>query len=71
MGQGQYEKWDGHKVYTLSVQDVECVEFEHYPNSPADASNTFKLEPDKLSAIIDFQLSSHKQGLRIRLRKLR
>ena len=36
-----WKHWDGHKVYTVSIHDVEYVEFYHYPSPPKGASTTF------------------------------
>eukprot|EP00984_Skeletonema_dohrnii_P018035 scaffold8336_cov96-Skeletonema_dohrnii-CCMP3373.AAC.12 len=47
------------RVWTVSVDDVEWVEFEHYP-APAPASTkarTFKLKPQQFSATIKFPLA--------------
>ena len=61
------ENWNNHKVYTVSVEDVECVEFEHYPNPPKGATKAFQLNSEQFSATIDFPLTSHKKGVRIKL----
>ena len=52
-----WKNWDNHKVYTVSVEDVEFVEFKHYPHAPGNASKTFQLKPEKLTATINFPLT--------------
>ena len=47
------------------------VEFEHYPNAPGGASKTFQLKPEKFTATMDFPLTSHKTGIRIKLGKVK
>ena len=66
-----WKNWDKHKVYTVSIQDVEYVDFYHYPKPPKGASKTFRLKPERVGATIDFPLSSHNKGLRIKLGKLK
>ena len=66
-----WKNWDRHKVYTVSIQDVEYVEFYHRPSPPKGASTTFQLKPERVGATIDFPLSSHKQGIRIKLGKVK
>ena len=66
-----WKNWDRHKVYTVSIQDVEYVDFYHYPSPPKGASKTFRLKPEKVGATIDFPLSSQKEGIRIKLGKLK
>ena len=66
-----WKNWDRHKVYTVSIQDVEYVEFYHHPSPPKGASATFRLKPERVGATIDFPLSSHKQGIRIKLGKVK
>ena len=62
---------DIHKVYTVSVADVEFVKFEHYPNAPGGASKTYQLKPGEVTATMDFPLTSHKTGIRIKLGKVK
>ena len=62
-----WKNWDGHKVWTISVDEVEYVEFEHFPTAPKGAEKIFRLEPGELSAVIDFPLTKKSKGLRIKL----
>ena len=66
-----WKNWDGHKVYTVSVQDVEYVEFYHYPKPPKGASKTFRLKPTRVGATIDFHFLRTVKGIRIKLGKLK
>ena len=66
-----WKNWDKHKVYTVSIQDVEYVEFSHYPEPPKGASKTFRLKPERVGATIDFPLSLHNKGVGIKLGKLK
>ena len=52
----RWKNWDGKKVWTVSVDDVEWVEFEHYPTTGTKA-RTFKLKPQEFSATIKFPLT--------------
>ena len=52
----RWKNWDGKKVWTVSVDDVEWVEFEHYPTNGTKA-RTFKLKPQEFSATIKFPLT--------------
>ena len=65
-----WKNWDGHKVFTVLANEVEFVEFEHYPSTPKGATKTFQLKPEKVGVTIDFPLTSHKNGLRIKLGKV-
>jgi len=53
----KWKNWDGRKVWTVSVADVEWVEFEHYPSLPGAKTRTFKLEPREFSATIKLPLT--------------
>ena len=66
-----WKNWDRHKFYTVSIQDVEYVEFYYPPSPPKGASATFRLKPERVGATIDFPLSSHKQGIKIKLGKVK
>ena len=58
-------------MYTVSIQDVKYVELYHYSSPPKGASNTFQFKPKRVEATIDFTLSLHKQGIRIKLGKVK
>ena len=62
-----WKNWDGRKVWTISVDEVEYVEFEHFPTAPKGAKKVFRLEPKELSAVIDFPLTTKSNGFRIKL----
>ena len=66
-----WKNWDGYKVYTVSIQDVEYVDFYHYPKPPKGASVIFRLKPERVGATINFPLSSHSKGITIKLGKLK
>ena len=55
----------------MSIKDVEYVEFSRYLSPPKGASATCWLKPERVGATIDFPLSSHKQGIRIKLGKVK
>ena len=47
--QGQHGTiFDNHKVYTVSAEDLEFVEFEHNLSPPKGVSKTFQLKPETL-----------------------
>jgi hypothetical protein len=53
----KWKNWDGKKVWTVSVNDVEWMEFEHYPTLPGAKVRTFKLEPREFTATIKVPLT--------------
>ena len=53
----RWKNWDGKKVWTVSVHDVEWMEFEHYPTLPGANARTFKLEPREFTATIKVPLT--------------
>ena len=53
----RWKNWDGKKVWTVSIDDVEWMEFEHYPTLPGAKARTFKLEPREFSATIKLPLT--------------
>jgi len=53
----RWKNWDGKKVWTVSIDDVEWMELEHYPTLPGAKARTFKLEPRKFSATIKLPLT--------------
>ena len=66
-----WKNWNNCKVYTLSIQDVEYVDFYHYPKPPKGASRIFRLKPERVGATINFPLLSHSKGITIKLGKLK
>ncbi len=53
----KWKNWDGKKVWTVSVNDIEWMEFEHYPTLPGAKVRTFKLEPREFTATIKVPLT--------------
>jgi len=53
----RWKNWDGKKVWTVSVDDVEWMEFEHYPAPTGTKARTFRLTPQEFSATIKFPLT--------------
>jgi hypothetical protein len=51
------KNWDGKKVWTVSVDDVEWMEFEHYPTPTGTEARTFRLKPQEFAATIKFPLT--------------
>ena len=62
-----WKNWDGHKVHTVSIEDVEWVEFEHHPSPPKGAASTFRLKPKTFSATVNFPLTSDANAPRLKL----
>ena len=61
----RWKNWDGRKVWTVSVDDVEWMEFEHYPTPTGTKARTFRLKPQEFTATIKFPLTeslSHTLG---------
>lgn len=52
----KWKNWDGKKVWTVTIDSVEWIEFEHYPTPPGKKARTFKLTPQEFTATIDFPL---------------
>ena len=51
----RWKNWDGKKVWTVSIDDVEWMEFEHYPTptpTGTKGARTFKLKPQEFTATI-------------------
>ncbi len=53
----RWKNWDGRKVWTVSIDDVEWVEFEHHPTPAGTKARTFRLKPQEFSATIKFPLT--------------
>ena len=66
-GRKVWKNWDGRKVWTTSVDEIEYVEFEHFPKAPKGAEKVFRLEPEEFSAIIDFPLTGDGNGIKVKL----
>lgn len=66
-----WKNWDGHKVWTVSVRDVDYVEFEHFPKPPKGADKIFRLEPAEVSSIIDLPLTNTSGGFSVKLGNLK
>jgi len=60
--QRQWKNWEGKKVWTVSVEDVEWVEFEHFPAAPKGKAAKFRLTPQEFTATMTFHLGSSLHG---------
>jgi len=68
----QWKNWDGRKVWTVSAEDVEWVQFEHWPNeAPKNVSRQFKLKPQTFSTTVQFPLGSDCGDLKLRVGNIR
>ena len=53
----RWKNWEGRKVNTVSVDDVEHVLFEHWPEPPKNVSRYFKLKPQTFASIVQFPIN--------------
>ena len=60
--------WNKHKVYAVSIQDVEYVDFYYCSKPPKYASKIFQSKLERAGMTIDFPLSSHNNNERIRIK---
>ena len=65
-----WKNWDGYKVWTVSINKVEYVDFKHYPKAPKGAQEIFRLKPTKNACVIDFPLTSGNHEITVKLGKL-
>ena len=58
-GQGgvRWKNWDGRKVNTVSIDDIECMQFQHWPKPPENVSPFFKLTPEDFSSVVQLSLT--------------
>ena len=63
----QWKNWEGRKVYTVSVDEVDWVEFEHCGETPKNIPRRFRLKPKTYSCTVQFPLSPDCEGLTLRL----
>ena len=52
----RWKNWDGKKVWTVSIDDVEWMEFKHYPTPNGTKARTFKLKPQEFTATIKIKI---------------
>ena len=57
-------------MWTVSINNVEYVDFKHYPKAPKGAQETFRLKPTKNACVIDFPLTSGNHEITVKLGKL-
>ena len=67
----QWKNWEGKKVNTVSVDDVEWVQFEHWPKPPRDVPRLFKLSPHTFSCVVQFTLSQFCDKLKLSIGNVR
>jgi len=53
----RWKNWDGRKVWTVSIDSVEWVEFQHHPAPSGTGPRTFRLTPQEFDANIKFPLN--------------
>ena len=54
-----WKNWEGKKVWTTSADDVDWVEFEHYPEAPKGQAKRFKLKPQEFTATISMPIRGY------------
>ena len=54
-------------MYTVSVDEVDWVEFEHCGETPKNIPRRFRLKPKTYSCTVQFPLSPDCEGLTLRL----
>lgn len=54
-----WKNWDGKKVNHVSAEDVDWIEFEHWPHPPKKFDRHFRLTTDKVSATISLCVHSN------------
>jgi hypothetical protein len=59
----KWKNWDGKKVWTVGINNVDWIELEHFPTQ-GNSRRTFKLTPQTFSATINFPLS---EGITVKL----
>jgi hypothetical protein len=52
----RWKNWEGKKVWTVSVDVVAWVEFEHFPEPPKGKAKWFRLAPQKFTSTITFNV---------------
>ena len=60
-----WKNWEGRKVNTVYVDDVEWIVFRHWPEPPKNAPHLFKLVPNTHIHIIQFPLAPDREALKI------
>ena len=60
-----WKNWDGKKVNTVSVNDVQWLHLEHWPKQPRNASRFFKIKPRNFSSKMEFPISQFDDDLRL------
>ena len=52
----QWKNWEGRKVNSVSVDDIEWIKFEHFPGPPRGIPRFFKLRPKTFSSVVPFPI---------------
>ncbi len=65
----QWKNWDGRKVNTTSVDQIEWIQFEHWPQPPPSTPPSFKLKPKSFSSVVQF-LPSQDCDIRLSVNKI-
>ena len=63
------ENWEGRKVNTVAVDDLEWAMFEHWPKPPMGIPRMFKLTAKTLTCVVQFPLAHDCNALKIILGK--
>eukprot|EP00986_Skeletonema_menzelii_P016225 scaffold13992_cov123-Skeletonema_menzelii.AAC.1 len=61
----KWKNWEGRKVWTVSVDDVEWIDCEHTPKPPKGKASRFRLTPKDFSATIDFPLHENLPPIKV------
>ena len=58
-------------MYTISVDELEWVELEHYDKTPQNIPCRFRLKPKTYSCTLQFRLSPDWEGLTLHLENIK
>jgi hypothetical protein len=66
-----WKNWDGRKVNTASVDDIESIQFRHWPKPPPNVPPLFNLKPQDFSCIIQLSLADFCDDIKLSLGNVR
>ena len=54
-----WKNWDGRKVNTASIDDIEWMQFQHWHKPPDNVPLLFNLTPEDFLSVVQLSLIAH------------
>ena len=66
-----WKNWEGRKVNTVSIDDIEWIQFQHWSDPPKNIPKLFKLGPRDFSSVMELPLTDFANDVKLKVGNVR